>query len=210
MSTTPAAPSTVSVQAVPVSAGTALKWLFVLQILLIGIIAFVGIEWHASQVELKNMKATIATTEKQRVSEVQATQTKIKEVQNVQRSAKTPNEQLAAISKLASLPQPLALPSNANGQGNGKDGDSTTGLGAGAVIPAPDVQPLLNFTAGCAICSLKLANDEQQIKQLTTERDLAVKTAKGGSFWQRTRKAAKYVAIGVGVGIVVGMAATKK
>lgn len=45
--------------------------------------------------------------------------------------------------------------------------------------------------------------DAQTIKNLITERDVAVKTAKGGSWLRRTGKAFKYIGIGIGVGLTL-------
>lgn len=49
-----------------------------------------------------------------------------------------------------------------------------------------------------------LANKDEQIKILTKERDEAIKTVKGGSFWRRTAKAGKFVLAGIGIGLTLG------
>lgn len=180
------------------------------RLLFVAVIAFVLFEWHASHKDLKTMETTIAATEKTRKTEVKEVQTKVQEIQNVTKKAKTPKQQVATINELLDVPVPITLPDNADGTGKGTEGSSANVPDGSAVVPPADVKPLLDTLTECAVCKLKLASDEKQIVQLTSERDSAVKTAKGGSFWRRTRTAAKFIAIGVGVGVVVGLAAAHK
>ncbi len=51
--------------------------------------------------------------------------------------------------------------------------------------------------------------DDEYVKQeaLSKERDAAVRTARGGSIWTRTKQAAKWVGIGIVIGIVAKTAA---
>jgi hypothetical protein len=163
------------------------------RLILVGVIAFALFEWHASRVALSDMKTSIAKIESARASASQATSAAVQVVYKTVQAAKTPAQKVDTISKLAVLPTPITLEP----------------IAGGAIVPASDIQPLLTFTAECVTCKLKLANDDQQIKQLTQERDIAVKTAKGGSFWQRTRKIVKYVGIGIVIG-AVGVAVVKK
>lgn len=74
-----------------------------------------------------------------------------------------------------------------------------------AEIPAADLKPLYDYVQDCRACQAQLAAATQnaadtQIKMsaLMRERDAAVKTAKGGSFWLRLRRNALWLAIGAG------------
>lgn len=76
-----------------------------------------------------------------------------------------------------------------------------------ATLPAADIAPLFQFAANCKECEEKLqaatadrADDAIKIAGLTKERDAAVVAFKGGSKWTRIKKAAKWVAVGVGIG----------
>jgi hypothetical protein len=169
------------------------------RLVLVGVIAFTLFEWHASRVALSDMKTSIAKIESARASASQATNIAVQAVLKAAKDAKNPAQKVDTISKLAALPTPITLEPIAPG----------ALTPPAAIVPASDIQPLLTFTAECVTCKLKLANDDQQIKQLTQERDIAVKTAKGGSFWQRTRKIAKYVGIGIVVGVAAGAAAKR-
>ena len=179
------------------------------RLLFAGVIAFVLFEWHASHKALQQTEASIKATEKARASEVQEVKTQVKEIQNNVAKARTPVAQARLITQLASLPKPIEVPGDADGQGTGQDGHAAPQPLPDAVVPQADIKPLLDFSAECAECKLKLASDETQIKQLEGERDSALKTAKGGSFWQRTRKVAKYVGIGILIGGAT-VAITKK
>lgn len=176
------------------------------------VVVFVLVEWHASHKALKDTETKIAATETQRKSEVAAVDKQVEAIHNAVKKASTPAQKVSEINTLIPLPLPISAPSGALNElqaGQGGRG-SAAGSDIGAVVPKADVQPLLNFAADCNVCKLRLASDETQIKQLTTERDFALQTAKGGSFWQRTRRTAKSVAIGVAVGVVVGVVAAKK
>jgi hypothetical protein len=179
------------------------------RIALLAVIAFVLFEWASTHKELKKTEEAIAATEKTRASEVQQTAVAVKEIQKNVKAARTPVAKIGLVTKLAALPEPITLSSDADSQGAGQDGTAASKSLPDAVVPNVDIQPLLNFSSECSQCKLKLASDETQIKQLEGERDSALRTAKGGSFWQRTRKVAKYVGIGIIIGGVT-VAVTKK
>jgi hypothetical protein len=48
-----------------------------------------------------------------------------------------------------------------------------------------------------------LSDEHDKVAALTHERDAAVKAAKGGGFWTRTRRAAKWFLIGAGAGLAL-------
>ena len=74
-----------------------------------------------------------------------------------------------------------------------------------ATIPAVDLKPLFDRLSDCKACDAKVTEQGSEIAQLTKERDDAVKTAKGGSFWHRLKHDAKVIAIGGAVGFTVGL-----
>jgi hypothetical protein len=72
-----------------------------------------------------------------------------------------------------------------------------------AEIPAADLKPLYDFVQDCRACQLQLAAAKQdatdnalKIGALTRERDAAVTSAKGGTFWLRLRRNAYWLVIG--------------
>ncbi|HUL32791.1 MAG TPA: hypothetical protein VL128_02815 [Candidatus Eisenbacteria bacterium] len=87
-------------------------------------------------------------------------------------------------------------------------------VGVTAEFPAADLKPLYDFSVDCKSCQAQLVaaqadlQDEKAKEQvLSTERDNAVKAAKGGSVLQRVLRAAKWFAIGVAAGAIAAKAA---
>ncbi len=85
---------------------------------------------------------------------------------------------------------------------------------ATATIPQQDLKPLYDYIEDCRATAAdrdaarkNLADEQTQITALTAQRDAAVIAAKGGKFWARVRRNAKWFAIGAGVGGVVALAA---
>jgi hypothetical protein len=78
-----------------------------------------------------------------------------------------------------------------------------------AQIPAADLKPLFDYVQDCRSCQAQLAVAKQnatdnaaKLTDLTRERDAAVATAKGGTFWQRLRRNALWFVVGAGAGAV--------
>jgi hypothetical protein len=76
-----------------------------------------------------------------------------------------------------------------------------------AQIPAADLKPLFDYVQDCRSCQAQLAAAKQnaadnatKLTALTRERDAAVATAKGGTFWQRLRRNALWFVVGAGAG----------
>ena len=70
---------------------------------------------------------------------------------------------------------------------------------------------MFDFVIDCKACQAQLSAAEGNLADertknvaLVTERDAALKAAKGGGFWRRVRRAAKWFAIGA----LAGAAAT--
>jgi hypothetical protein len=79
----------------------------------------------------------------------------------------------------------------------------STSNSCAAQIPAADLKPLYNYVQDCRACQDQLAAANQnlsdaaiKIAALTRERDAAITTAKGGTFWRRLRRNALWFAIG--------------
>jgi hypothetical protein len=80
-----------------------------------------------------------------------------------------------------------------------------------ANIPQADLKPLYDYLENCQATTLDdstarkdLADEQTQITALTKERDAAVSSAKGGGFWTRFRRGAKWFAIGAAAGAIAG------
>jgi hypothetical protein len=80
-----------------------------------------------------------------------------------------------------------------------------------ANIPQADLKPLYDYLENCRATTLDdstarkdLADEQTQVTALTKERDAAVSSTKGGSFWTRFRRGAKWFAIGAAAGAIAG------
>jgi hypothetical protein len=107
----------------------------------------------------------------------------------------TPLQPGSGATSLHAPPQPPEAPQAAGGPGDL------------AQVPADDLKPLYSFVMDCKACQAKLSaaagnlSDEQtKTATLTRERDAALKAARGGGFWRRATRAAKWFAIGAAVG----------
>jgi len=83
-----------------------------------------------------------------------------------------------------------------------------------AVVPSEDLKPLYDFTIDCKACQAKVAatqgdltDERKKTAALTTERDDALRIARGGSAWRRIGRAAKWFLIGAAAGAVAAKTA---
>src|SRR5712692_1161127 len=145
-----------------------------------------------------------AAREHQRAAELAAT---LAQIEDLKRRAETPQQVVGELRRyLPALPQPieLKLPEPQPGQPQQP---------ATAIIPAPDLKPLFDALQDCRACQSEvraaqgdLADERAKIAALTAERDAAVRAAKGGSFWSRVRRGAKWFAIGAAAGAIAAAA----
>jgi len=119
----------------------------------------------------------------------------------------------------SSIPSPssdshAALPFNTSPP-NLPSAPSPTGASAPpAEIPSADLKPLYDYVQDCRACQARLAaatqnaaDDASKIAALSRERDAAVTSSKGGSFWRQLRRNALWLAVGAGAGAALGYAA---
>jgi len=76
-------------------------------------------------------------------------------------------------------------------------------------IPQADLKPLYNQLEDCRACQASLAaaqsdlaDERAQLAATAAERDAALKSAKGGTFWTRLKRNAKWFALGAAAGAV--------
>jgi hypothetical protein len=86
-----------------------------------------------------------------------------------------------------------------------------------ANIPQADLKPLYDYLENCEATTLDdatarkdLTDEQTQVTALTKERDAAVSSAKGGGFWTRFRRGAKWCAIGAATGAIAGAVAAHR
>jgi septal ring factor EnvC (AmiA/AmiB activator) len=178
--------------------------------------------WLEARDDRMQMQATIASQstlisaaehrEQDRAKQLQET---LQQIADLKRNVQTPQQVIREIPQyLPPLPKPMeAIPPP------GQPGTQTPAQ-AGEVgqpdvrVPAADLKPLFDFVQDCRACQARLdaahqdVQDEQRKNQaLLKERDAAVKAARGGGFWTRAKRAAKWLAVGFAVGYGVRAAA---
>lgn len=79
----------------------------------------------------------------------------------------------------------------------------------GASMPSADLKPLFEKVQSCQSCKAQLAvaqsdleDEKTRSASLRKERDLALSSAKGGTFWHRLKQNAKWLVIGAALGAV--------
>jgi small-conductance mechanosensitive channel len=184
------------------------------------ILVAIGIvtSWQAQRKTNSDLTATLATQatqikqaadrEQQRTEQLNAALAKIAAQE---RQVQTPQQAAAAIPSV--LP-PLPLPVKIDLPDLSQTPKGSTPAPATISIPQPDLKPLYDSLQDCRACQLErdaakqnLADEQAQVTALTRERDAAITAARGGSFWVRTKRAAKWFAIGVAAGAALTVAA---
>ena len=80
-------------------------------------------------------------------------------------------------------------------------------------VPQADLKPLYDALADCRACALErdalkkdLADEQAKTTALLRERNAAIAAARGGAFWSRLKRNAKWFAIGAVVGAAAASA----
>lgn len=179
--------------------------------------------------ETANKKiASAADQEADRDAKLRAT---LNEIDKLKASVKTPSQALAALpALLPKLPEPIEIaqpggstqsassgsyepPTDAPKQTQGGSSKQTLPTGnappAQLQIPQADLKPLYDAAQDCRACesqaaamSKDLADEKAQLVAVAQQRDAAIKDAKGGTFWTRTKRAAKWFLAGALCGAI--------
>lgn len=148
-------------------------------------------ELKAENGQLADLNARMAASDKQAQATLAARQAAAAKV-------KTPAQAIAALPTVVGLPKPIIL------QGP----ETTVAMVPGdAILPKADILPLFQKLENCKEHDILLGEcqiDRQTLRTetdlLTKERDQAVSTVKGGTFWTRFKHNAKWVAVVAGTG----------
>jgi len=72
-----------------------------------------------------------------------------------------------------------------------------------ATVPQADLKPIYDYLQDCRACQVSLAatrenlaDERTKLAAVTTERDAAIQAARGGTFWTRLKRNAKWFALG--------------
>ena len=120
------------------------------------------------------------------------------------RRIQTPQQ---AAQALATVLPPLPLPVSLRLPDLTAAPTSSEPAPASVSVPQADLKPLYDALADCRACGLErdalkkdLADEQAKTTLLLRERDAAIAAARGGAFWSRLKRSAKWFAIGVALG----------
>jgi len=191
------------------------------------IVVLVGESWLGAREDAIRLKATIdaqqqviAATAKQakdiqdaEVERDKVTAANVAALTAAAAHQTTPAEIAAWLPKQLATPQPITFTIPAATPANPTPA-------AVASIPQADLPALRDQISQCQVCAAKLTTAEEdldsqkketqlsgeELSAMTKERDTWKTAAKGGTFWSRTKRAAKWVVIGIAVGAVAVVA----
>jgi hypothetical protein len=176
-------------------------------------LALLADAWRTARRDAAQLNTLVATQnaqiqqseahEKQRDTQLASALT---EIAAQQRAVKTPQQAAQTIpSVLPPLPLPIkidlpSLTSPANPE-------TAEPAPATMTIPQADLKPLYDDLQDCRANALQAAGTQKDLTDaqaaqaaLTKERDAAIAAARGGSFWSKLKRSAKWFAIGLAIG----------
>jgi hypothetical protein len=177
--------------------------------LTVAVLATLGVRsWLASRDAIAQLAATVAAQKQvldRAANDEQQRNTALTKalagISLAKRQVQTPTEAIDQIPQvLPPLPEPISftLPAPTS---------TEPAPAAEASIPSVDLKPLYDYMQDCRACSAKLAaaegdlaDERAKVAALTTERNAATKAAKGGGFWLRIKRGAKWLAVGAALG----------
>ncbi|MGA2481747.1 MAG: hypothetical protein ABSF92_01350 [Candidatus Acidiferrales bacterium] len=199
----------------------------VIALVTIALVVALYTEWRGARADRAMLASQLAATEKILAGAAQSqktrdTQLKDTLAQIAERASKVskPADIARELTREAALPKPITIeelpqgglvapqePAGPPDAPNTEPQSPADHTGAPAEIPAEDLKPLYSFVMDCKTCQANLssaqgdlADEKTKTAALTRERDAALRTARGGGFWRRAARAAKWFAIGAGVG----------
>ena len=131
---------------------------------------------------------------------------------------RSPREIVQALPHELPLPVAITLPADDAGQPEDSQARGMTAQAPAvqpstATLPVEDLKPLYDFALDCRACQARLAAsesnlDDERQKRMAVERELAAETkmARGGGFWQRAGRAAKWFLVGAAAGAIAASA----
>lgn len=157
--------------------------------------------------QAKQQSAALSAQEKQRDA---ALQSQLETMRDAVGKIQTPQQIAQWLPRQLPLPAPVTITVPPAAAQNPRLSGGQAAPPAVATIPQQDLAPIRSAVESCEECGKKLAVAEQdaaakdqqlqlagqQLSAAENERDAAIKAAKGGAFWTRLRRNAKWFAIG--------------
>jgi hypothetical protein len=160
---------------------------------------------------LEAQRVVIAAAEQREQARAAELRTALDQITALKRRVQTPQQAAAQLpATLPPLPEPIEIHVPEPDPNAPKDQAPPP---ATATIPQSDLKPLFDYVQDCRACQVQLtatradlADERTKSEAIAHERDAAIKAGKGGSFWSRVKRGAKWFAIGAAVGAVAATA----
>ncbi len=178
------------------------------------------------QAALADQRKIISSASARELQRDEALRNVTDDIANLKRKIRTPEQVVQEMPKYLRLPQPITMSDSAFRSASAPKSMSlfTRKLVEKPQVPEPsspdaplaniptvDLKPLFDVVQDCRVCQDKVAAANQdaadegtKLAAVTRERDLAIKAAKGGGFWQRLRRDLTWLAAGAAAGYAAG------
>ena len=171
---------------------------------------------------LAAQQQVIATAEKREQQRARELQDALAQIAALKNSVVTPHQIVRELPQYLPLPHPIQIVPSPSEPSAPKSHDAQQGSGTSAnspekpiaQMPVEDLKPLFDFVQDCRACKLQFAaaqadlqDERAKLEAVSKQRDAAIKAAKGGSFWSRFKRGAKWFVIGGAVGAAAASAA---
>jgi len=181
-------------------------------------VALLADAWRSARHDSQQLAATLAAQntliqqagdrEKQRDSQLADA---FAAIQAQKRAVRTPQQ---AVQNLPTVLPDLPLPVSIHGPDLAAPLPPADPAATIVSIPQPDLVPLYDGLQDCRACALQsdslkkdLSDEKSRSASLQHERDAAIAAARGGTFFARLKRAAKWFAIGLATGAAVAAVA---
>lgn len=158
--------------------------------------------WLADHDAHMQLQQTIATVQTERDTAKKELANELEKIRAESNAIKTPAQAVGIINKYVPIPVPIGIPTEDSKLPVSLQEQLNSPIPKQIVIPAQDAVPVARFVESCRECNSKLAAAVKDNVQLTTERDAAIVVAHGGTKWLRIKRAAKWISIGIIVGVI--------
>lgn len=158
--------------------------------------------WLADHDAHMQLQQTITTVQTERDTAKRELQDAVDKLKAEVNQVKTPAQAIGYVNKYVPIPVPISIPVESSPLPNSLKEQLDSPTPKPIIIPQSDAVPFAKFVEGCRECDTKLAAAVKDNKQLATERDAAIVVANGGTKWMRIKRAAKWISIGIAIGVV--------
>jgi hypothetical protein len=161
------------------------------------------LEQHDARIALK---ASTAQIESQRAKAKEETATQVKSIEQEKAAIKTPDQAIQIVNKYIPLPIPLHIELPVAQTPGSLQEKPNAPIPQQIVLAPEDVIPLAKYSEDCRECQVKLIGANADNEQLKKELGQTQDALRGGTFFQRIKRNAKWLIIGAAAGAIAAKA----